>query len=125
MFQEIPLSELETRHPFCECERTQILQSLSLAVSLCRIYVIRPNYITQKIYKSKKLQPIRKGPFQFIDKPTNVTYKTIDSNKKEIVQHQKNLLPNYPKEHALRELTQLYSLRELKIVHDKSDAKNE
>ena len=70
------------------------------------------------MYICKKLQPIRKRPFQFDDKPTNVTYKPIDSNKKEIVQHRNNLLPNYPKKHALRELTQLYSIRGLKIVHD-------
>ena len=32
IFQEIPLSELETLHQQCELERTQILQSLALAV---------------------------------------------------------------------------------------------
>ena len=31
-FQEISLSELETLHQLCELERTQILQSLALAV---------------------------------------------------------------------------------------------
>ena len=31
---------------------------------------------------SEKLQPIRKRPFQNIDKSTDVTYKLIDSNKK-------------------------------------------
>ena len=40
--------------------------------------------------------------------------KLIDSNRK-------NLLPYYPKEYALRELTQLYSFAGLKIVHDNSD----
>ena len=35
-------------------------------------------------------------------------------NKKEIVQHRNNLLPYYPKEYALRELTQLYSFTGLK-----------
>ena len=33
IFQEMSLSELETLHQLCELERTQILQSLSLAVS--------------------------------------------------------------------------------------------
>ena len=33
---------------------------------------------------SKKLQPIRKGPFQIIDKPTDVRYKLNDSNKKKL-----------------------------------------
>ena len=70
---------------------------------------------------SKKLQPIQKRPFQIIDKPTDVTYKLIDSNKNENVQHRNNLLPYYPKELALRELTQLNSFAGLKIVHDNSD----
>ena len=48
----------------------------------------------------------------------HVTCKLIDSNKKEIVQRRNNLLPYYPKEHALRKLTQLYSFTGLKIVHD-------
>ena len=30
----------------------------------------------------KELQPIQKGPFQINDKPTNVTYELIDSNKR-------------------------------------------
>ena len=32
MFEEMLLSELETLHQLCELERTQILQSLALAV---------------------------------------------------------------------------------------------
>ena len=44
-----------------------------------------------------------------MDKPTDVTYKLIDLNKEEVVQHRNNLLHYYPIEHALRELTQLYS----------------
>ena len=64
----------------------------------------------------KKLQPLRKGPHQIIGKPTDVTYKLIDTNKKEIIQHRNNLLPYYPKEYALCELTKLYSFTGLKIV---------
>ena len=41
--------------------------------------------------------------------------------EKKIFQHRNNLLPYYPKEYALRELTQLYSSAGLKIVHDNSD----
>ena len=52
-----------------------------------------------------------------IAKPTEVTYKLIDTTKKEIVQHRNNLLPYYPKEYALRELTQLYSFTGLKFIH--------
>ena len=32
IFQELSLSELETQHQLCELERTQVLQSLALAV---------------------------------------------------------------------------------------------
>ena len=76
-------------------------------------FVFIPNFNTQKGI-SKKLQPLRKGPNQIIDKSTEVTYKLTDSSKKEIVQHRNNLLPYYPKEYALRELTQVYSFTGLK-----------
>ena len=69
-------------------------------------YVLIPNFTTQKGI-SIKLQPLRKGPYHIIDKPTDVTYKTTDLNKKEIVHHRNNLIPYYPKEYALRELTHL------------------
>ena len=36
-------------------------------------YVLIPNFTTQKRI-SKILQPLRKGPYQIIDKPTDVTY---------------------------------------------------
>ena len=67
-----------------------------------------PNFTTQKEI-SKKRQPLRKGTYQIIDKLTEVTYKPTDSSKKEIIQNRNNLLPYYPKEYALCELTQLYS----------------
>ena len=79
--------------------------------------VLIPNFHTEKGI-SKKLQPLRKGPYQLIAKPTEVTYKLTDSTKKEIVQHRNNLLPYYPKEYALRELTQLYSFTGLKIFQN-------
>ena len=76
-----------------------------------------PNFQTRKgIFK--KLQSIRKGPYQIIAKPTEVTYKLIDTTKKEVVQHRNNLLPNYPKEYVLCELTQLYSFTNLKIIQN-------
>ena len=86
-------------------------------------FVLIPNFNTQKRI-SKKLQPLRKGPYQIIAKPTDVTYKITDSNKKEIVQHRNNLLPYYPKEYALRELTQLYSFTGLKIIQNEPHLKN-
>ena len=47
----------------------------------------------------------------------------IDTNEKEIIQHPNNLLPYYPKDYALRELKQLYSLTSLKIVQNNSETK--
>ena len=81
------------------------------------IFILIPNFNTQKGI-SKKLQPLRKGPYQIVDKPTEVTYKLTDSSKKEIVQYCNNLLTYYPKEYALRELTQLYSFTVLHIVQN-------
>ena len=60
-------------------------------------FVLIPNFLLQKKI-SKKLQPIRKEPFQTIDKPTDVTYKLIVSKKKKIVQHRNNFLPYYPRD---------------------------
>ena len=87
-------------------------------------FVLIPNFNTQKGI-SKKLQPLRKGPYQIIAKPTDVTYKLTDSNKKEIVQHRNNLLPYYQKEYALRELTQLYSFTGLKVIQNHSHTEKE
>ena len=80
-------------------------------------FVLIPNFNTQKGI-SEKLQPLPKRPYQLIAKPTDVTYKLTDSTKKEIVQHRNNLLPYYPKEYALRELTQLYSFTGLKVIQN-------
>ena len=43
--------------------------------------VLIPNFATQKGI-SKKLQPRQKRPYQIIDKPTDVTNKLTDTNKK-------------------------------------------
>ena len=87
-------------------------------------FVLIPNFNTQKRI-SKKLQPLCKGPYQIIAKPTDVTYKITDSDQKEIVQHRNNLLPYYPKECALRELTQLYSFTLLKVIQNHPHTENE
>ena len=71
-------------------------------------FVLIPNFNTEK-ESLKNYNPFEKDHTKIIAKPTDVTYKITDSNKKEIVQHRNNLLPYYPKEYALRELTQLYS----------------
>ena len=83
-------------------------------------FVLIPNCRTQNGV-SKNLHPFRKGPYQIIDKPTDVTYKLTDLNKKEIVQHRNNLLPYNPKEYALHELTQLYSFTGSKIIQNNSE----
>ena len=87
-------------------------------------FVLIPNFNTQKGI-SKKLQPLRKGPCQIIAKPDDVTYKITDSDQKEIVQHRNNLLPYYPREYALRELTQLYSFTGLKVIQNHLPTENE
>ena len=46
-------------------------------------FVLIPSFNTQKGI-SKKLQPIRRGPYQIIDKPTEVTYQLTDPNKKKL-----------------------------------------
>ena len=105
---------------------SQIIFRFTTATNLkIGTYVLTPNFTTQKKI-SKKLQPLRKRPYQIIDKPTDVTYKLTDLNKKEIVQHRNTLLPYYPKEYALRELTKLYSftdLKSIKIVQNKNQIK--
>ena len=102
---------------------TQINSGFTPATYLKTVtFVLIPNFTTLKGI-SKKLQPLQKGPYQKIQKPTDVTYKLIDTNKKEIIQHRNNLLPYYPKEYALRELTQLYSFTGLKIVQNNSETK--
>ena len=100
---------------------TQINSRFTPATNLkTGTFVLIPNFTTQKGI-SKKLQPLRKGPYQITEKPTDVTYKLIDTIYKEIIQHRNNLLPHYPKEYALRELTQLYSFTGLKIVQNNSE----
>ena len=43
-------------------------------------FVLILNFTKQK-GTSKKLQPLQKGPYQIIDKPTDVTYKLIETKK--------------------------------------------
>ena len=85
-------------------------------------FVLIPNFTTQKGISIKNTTT-PKGPHQIIEKPTDVTYKLIDTKKKEIIQHRNNLLHYHPKEHALRELRQLYSFTVLKIIQNNSETK--
>ena len=64
--------------------KNQISSRFKPATDLKRgTFVLIPNFTTQKGI-SKKLQPLRKGPYQIIDKITDVTYKLTDTNKKEL-----------------------------------------
>ena len=63
--------------------KSQINSRFTTATNLkIGIYVLIPNFSTQKRI-SKKIQPLREGPYQIYDKPTDVTYKLLDLNKKE------------------------------------------
>ena len=55
----------------------------------------------------------------------HLTYKLTDSTKKEIVHYRNNLLPYYPKQYALRELTQLYSFTGSKVIQNHSHTEKE
>ena len=77
-------------------------------------YVLVPNSTTQKGI-SKKLQPLRKRLYQIIDKPTDVTYKLTDLNKKEIVQHRNILLPYYSKSTPFENLLNYTLSQDLKL----------
>ena len=59
-------------------KNSQFTAATSLKIGTC---VLISNFMTEKNI-SKKLQPNRKGPFQIIDKPTDVTYQLINSNLK-------------------------------------------
>ena len=67
----------------------QINQRFTSATDLkIGTFVLIPNFQTQKGI-SKKFQPLRKGPYQIIAKPTEVTYKLIDTTKKRYCSTQK------------------------------------
>ena len=84
-------------------------------------FVLIPNFTTQKRSFQKITTTRKKGPYHIIDKPTDVTYKLTDLTRKEIVQHRNKLLPFYPKEYALREITELNSFTVLKTIQNNSD----
>ena len=53
---------------------------------------------------SKKLLPLKTGPFLIIDKPTETTYILKDNNEEQITIHRSHIVPYYPKEktHQIR-----------------------
>ena len=46
---------------------------------------------------SKKLLPLKTGPYLIIDKPTEITYKLKDNNKEHMTIHRNHIVPHYPK----------------------------
>ena len=75
---------------------TQINSRLTPATNLKKgTFVSLSNFTTQK-GNSKQLQPPRKGPYQIIEKLTDVTFNLKDTNRKEIIQ-QRNSQYHLPK----------------------------
>ena len=52
---------------------------------------------------SKKLIPLRTGPYLIIEKPTDTTYILQDQNKEKNKIHRSHIVPYYPKEKHIKE----------------------
>ena len=59
---------------------------------------------------SKKLLPLKTGPYLIIDKPTETTYILKDSNKEQITIQRNHIVPYYPKENHIKLELQNYLL---------------
>ena len=59
---------------------------------------------------SKKMLPLKTGPYLIIDKPTETTYILKDNNKKQITIHRSHIVPYYPKEKHIKIELQNYLL---------------
>ena len=59
---------------------------------------------------SKKLLPLKTGPYIIIDKPTDTTYILKDNNKEQITIHRNHIVPYYPKEKHIKLELQNYLL---------------
>ena len=84
-------------------------------------YVLIPNFTTQKRV-SKKLQPLRKGSYQIIDKTTDVTYKLTDVNKKNR-STSKQSLTLLPERVRPSRTYSKYAFTGLKVIQSNSDHK--
>ena len=51
---------------------------------------------------SKKLLPLKTGPYLIIDKPTETTYILKDNNKEHITVHRYHIVPYYSKEKHIK-----------------------
>ena len=59
---------------------------------------------------SKKLLPLKTGPYLIIDKPTETTYILKDNNKEYITIHRTHIVPYYPKARHIKLELQNYLL---------------
>ena len=59
---------------------------------------------------SKKLIPLKTGPYLIVDKPTATTYILKDNNKEQITIHRNHIVPHYPKEKHIKLELQNYLL---------------
>ena len=59
---------------------------------------------------SKKLLPLKTGPYLIIDKPTETIYMLRDNNKEQITIHRDHIVPYYPKEKHIKLELQNYLL---------------
>ena len=59
---------------------------------------------------SKKLLPLKTGPYLIIDKSTETTYILKDNNKEQITIHRNHIVPYYPKEKHIKLELQNYLL---------------
>ena len=59
---------------------------------------------------SKKLLPLKTGPYLIVDKPTETTYILKDNNKEYITIHRNHIVPYYPKEKRIKLELQNYLL---------------
>ena len=59
---------------------------------------------------SKKLLPLKTGPYLIVDKPTETTYILKDNNKEHITIHRNHIVPYYPKEKHIKLELQNYLL---------------
>ena len=65
---------------------------------------------------SKKLLPLKTGPYLIIDKPTELTYILKDNNKEQITIHRNHIVSYYPKEkHIKLELQNYLLTKEINI----------
>ena len=59
---------------------------------------------------SKKLLPLKTGPYLIINKPTETTYILKDNKKEQITIHRNHIVPYYPKEKHIKLELQNYLL---------------